>query len=79
MIMMRIVDVWKQDNKILAYCTGAAIDGEFSCEEISVEGKNFLVSGVDVLTSVAGGRSVVLGLRAQNVSSIPLGSVTIVR
>ena len=75
---MRIVDTWKQDNDILAYCIGV-VDAGFSCEEISVNDKSFSVTGVDVLTSVAGGRSVVLRLAAKTPKEVPLGDVVVVQ
>lgn len=75
---MKIVDVWKQDDRILAYCTGSEINKEFLCEEISVEGQKFSVAGIDILTSVSGVVNAVLQINVQNVTAVPLGEFEII-
>ena len=76
---MKIVDVWKQDDRILAYCTGPEINREFLCKEISVGGQQFSVAGIDILTSVSGTVNAVLQINVQNVTSVPLGDFEIIR
>ena len=78
MIFMRIVDVWKQDNKILAYCIGRGIDEQFSCKEITVDGKHFDVTGIDILKSISGEISIVLGLACSNPQSVPHSEIVVV-
>ena len=78
MIFMRIVDVWKQDNRILAYCTGENINDQFACKEIAVENKHFFVTGVDVLKSIAGEISVVLGIEENDPQNIPHSDIIVI-
>ena len=78
MIIMRIVDVWKKDNRILAYCIGENIDDQFSCKEIAVNNKHFFVTGIDVLKSVAGEISVVLGLECNDQQNVPHSEVVVI-
>lgn len=75
---MRIVDVWKQDDKILAYCTGSSITREFCCKEISVNGKELSIARVDILTSVSGVVNAVLQINTQDMASVPLGEFEII-
>ena len=75
---MRIVDVWKQENDVLAYCIGDGIDAKFSCQEISANGNTYHVAAFDVLRSFSGSVSAVLKLGGVEVEDVPHGTFYIV-
>lgn len=57
---MRIIDTWKVNKNIFAYCVGENINTNFSCKKISLNGKMFDVEDVDIQISLAGNVSVTL-------------------
>lgn len=75
---MRIVDVWKQDNLVLAYCTGSDVEKFAECRKISIGGTVYHVSGTDLLTSIAGSKNVVLCIDADDPANVPLGEISLV-
>ena len=75
---MRIVDVWKQGNDVLAYCIGEGIDEKFSCKEISANGNTYQVAAFDVLKSINGNISAVLKISGVEVEDVPHGTINVI-
>ena len=75
---MKIVDVWNQNNDVFAYCIGDAINHNFSCKEISIDGATFAVAAFDILTALNGSISAVLKISGRSAKEIPHGQFNIV-
>lgn len=75
---MRIVDTWKQDGKLFAYCVGKSIDTDFSCEKILFNQKTFNVEALDIQVSLMGEVSVTLRFESASAHDIRVGDFKIV-
>ncbi len=75
---MRIVDVWEKGKDVFAYCIGNGIGKDFSCKEISVNGKTYAVAAYDILTAFNGSVNAVLKIGGVRAEDIPHGSFQIV-
>ena len=75
---MKITDVLKIDNSIVAYCSGDNIPTDIENSIIEVSGKRFQVGKYQVLVSISGMRNAVMELlNIDNLKEIPFGEVKV--
>ena len=75
---MKIIDAWTQSKDVFAYCVGDGINANFSCKEISVDGKTYAVDGFDILTSLNGSVAAILKIGGNIGKDLPHGPFRIV-
>ena len=75
---MRIVDTWKQDGNMFAYCVGENINTDFSCKKILSNKTEYDVKAVDVQVSFIGRISATLMLEEESFNKLQLGEFEII-
>lgn len=75
---MKIIDTWKQNGNMFAYCVGENITPDFSCKKILSNEMVYEVKAVDIQVSFTGKVSATLMLDEKVFNNLQLGEFKVV-